>query len=456
METVTADLGLTGERDVAPTTLSIWLRPGRTDDDARRRARRAGALASRPSRASSLLVGLVAVGAVPDLRRSSRARVVSHLRRGRLRCLVDAATRNVIGWILLGLAAGWVANTSYPAIDVDALVRGDAPVRDTAIAWLNGWSGRAVFLGFLALTIVFPGGHLAIGRGRRIDILLLAIGGAVPGHAVRADPDRGPDRFDRHRRDRQPRGSPAGTADVWASLLELGDLVYIALLGVGVGRSLLRSPAARGIERLQFHWLVAAFAVDPGGDRVRTRHDGRSSGTTSGRRPGSGVHRLLDDPARHRHRGPALPAVRDRPDRQPDDRVRHRHRPAGGAFRGDRRRPVDRARPGRQGQTIAVAASTLVVFALFQPVLRRVPSGASTGGSTGPATTPSARSTRSRAGSATRSTCRPCATTSSARPSRRGSPCASGVWLRPTSRRQPIADASVTIPGRPSMRMTAT
>ena len=82
---------------------------------------------------------------------------------------------NVIGWLLIGITFGFIATTTFPDVDLPAVQRGDASLRDAVITWIGGWSGAATFIGFLALTIVFPSGRLPEHDGRRTSILLLAI-----------------------------------------------------------------------------------------------------------------------------------------------------------------------------------------------------------------------------------------------------------------------------------------
>jgi hypothetical protein len=82
---------------------------------------------------------------------------------------------DIIGWLLIGIAFGFIATTTIPGVDVATLQRGDASFRDDLIAWIGGWSGSALFIGFLALTILFPNGRLPEREGRRTSIVLLAV-----------------------------------------------------------------------------------------------------------------------------------------------------------------------------------------------------------------------------------------------------------------------------------------
>ena len=92
--------------------------------------------------------------------------------------LVIRRPSNAIGWLVLVIAFGFVG-TTIPRLDVAALKAGTASTREFVIAWLGGWSGSASYVGFLALAIVFPSGHLPTGRWRRPAAILIAVGVAL-------------------------------------------------------------------------------------------------------------------------------------------------------------------------------------------------------------------------------------------------------------------------------------
>ena len=168
--------------------------------------------------------------------------------------------RNAIGWLLVAIAFGFIS-TTYPGVDIDALIRGDATPHDAIAAWLSAWSGWALYVGFLGLTIIFPSGRLPETRGRRTALVLLGGGVAVVALTAAA-PTIGM--------------SPDGVATiyvpnpfavlpdlpVWPVLpTENGAVVaVISLLFLGVVRMVLRFRHATGIERLQLRWLVAAVS----------------------------------------------------------------------------------------------------------------------------------------------------------------------------------------------------
>jgi len=86
---------------------------------------------------------------------------------------------NAIGWLLIAIALGFIATTTTPAsVDIEALRRGAGTPRDAVVIWLSSWGGWATYVGFVALTIIFPSGRLPEARGRRSAIVMLAGTGA--------------------------------------------------------------------------------------------------------------------------------------------------------------------------------------------------------------------------------------------------------------------------------------
>ena len=170
--------------------------------------------------------------------------------------------RNPVGWLLIAIAFGFIATTTTPDWNVAALSRGEASFRDAFTAWLGAWSGSATFVGYLALTIIFPSGHLP-SQGRRTSIALLAIATAMV-CLVAFAPMIGI--------------TPAGSADaiavpnpvavlpglaIWSALpiTDGGVTVVVGLLIVGVIRLFDRYRRSDGVERLQLRWLVAAITA---------------------------------------------------------------------------------------------------------------------------------------------------------------------------------------------------
>jgi hypothetical protein len=175
--------------------------------------------------------------------------------------LVVRRPGNVIGWLLIWIAFGFIATTTAPAMDIDALRAGTAPWPEFLTAWAAAWGGYATFGGLVALMILFPSGRLPRGRWRRPAIVLLAVCIVVTFLAAAAPAIS----FNI--------GSGTTTVMVPNRLavlpgLQLWDvipidaliLLVVVCLGAGAVSMLVRFRHADGIERLQLRWLVAALA----------------------------------------------------------------------------------------------------------------------------------------------------------------------------------------------------
>jgi hypothetical protein len=89
--------------------------------------------------------------------------------------LVARRPRSVIGWVLLGM--GWTFALSFLPIDATAreLQTMTASTLQVAIAWLTDWTVSLTFALFATLAFCFPTGRLAQGRWRRFSVLVLML-----------------------------------------------------------------------------------------------------------------------------------------------------------------------------------------------------------------------------------------------------------------------------------------
>ncbi len=205
-------------------------------------------------------------------------------------------------------------------------------------SWVASWVGYATFSAFVALMILFPSGRLPAGRWHRPAIALLAtclgltaLSAVAP--FVSFNPTGGvatvavPNRF-----------AVLPDLGIWA-LLPLDALILpiVGCLAIGVASMLVRY---RRADRRR----ASPAPLARRGDSVHRARGCRRARLDRHRRPrhrrprlDRGNRGLPDDARGDLHRDHALPAVRDRPDRQPDDRVGGGDRGPRGGVRGARR-----------------------------------------------------------------------------------------------------------------------
>jgi hypothetical protein len=206
-----------------------------------------------------LVVGLLAGGALAAGDPFTLLFYGSHAAVGSF--LVFRRPRNVIGWLLIALGWSFIGTTLRATYDIDALLAGTAPTGQFLSAWFGSWTGSAAFALYLALTILFPTGRLPDGRGRAGAIALLAAAAAVviltaTGPTTAFNPSGGvettqiPNQL-----------ALLGWLPIW-DILPPDTLVLpiIALLVVGVVSMLARYRRSTGVLRLQLRWLLASIA----------------------------------------------------------------------------------------------------------------------------------------------------------------------------------------------------
>lgn len=282
--------------------------------------------------------------------------------------------RNPIGWLLICLSWTFLSAGAPLRGTTAALQAGTASPFEMLMAWLTAWLPTTGFMMLLVIMIIFPAGQLPVGRWRVPAVVAIAaatiavvLAALVPTIRVPVEGQSGqivaivnPMTF-------LPDAPP------WDWLTEgLPYLAFVGLLIAGVGSMVLRARRATGLERPQLRWVVAAFAA-----------------VTCAVPLGFAIILVFGDAAADVAWLPALVSFTLPPiaigiailryrlydiDRIISRTIAYALVSAivatvfGGAIL------LMSAALGSiaQGQTIAVAASTLAAFAVFQPVLRRV------------------------------------------------------------------------------------
>lgn len=178
--------------------------------------------------------------------------------------LVVRRPSNVIGWILLGIAWSLLATSVTPHLDadVDAILAGSASPRDEFLLWISSWTGGTVFVGYLALTILFPSGTFPTGRWRRPAMSWLGAAiGVVILTAFAPTIDFNPTGGVASHTIPNPYAILPGLP-FWSLLPTHGEqiLIIVGMVFVGAGSMIVRYHRSTGVLRLQLRWLVAALA----------------------------------------------------------------------------------------------------------------------------------------------------------------------------------------------------
>ena len=231
--------------------------------------------------------------------------------------------------------------------------------------WLAAWvwiPGTALLL--FAMPMLFPDGHLPSSRWRPVAaVVVVGVVMSMLGHALAVWPLR--DTL-------VPLGKNFMAADqpgLGGVLASIGDsIMFLVAPPTAVAALVMRYRRSTGVAREQLRWLTFAIVV---ASTVTVASQLAELGAAR-RECGGGRHPRAG-PDRPDGRDPSLPPVRHRPDHQPDARVGGRDVAPRGGLRGRQPAAPGRRSPGSPGSdTIAVAASTLLVATLFQPIRRRV------------------------------------------------------------------------------------
>jgi hypothetical protein len=167
--------------------------------------------------------------------------------------------RHPIGWIFLAIVMVWAISTAAEALggtDVQhgANLPNGFPM---VLIWIETWIFSPVlFALYYTLTVVFPSGHLPggrIGRAVRISFLVPLAGVIAGGFGPHLGGPYAPDTI----QSGVTIDNPVGFLPV--DLGNLTSTLTILLLVAGVIGMVVRFRRARGLERQQLRWFVAAM-----------------------------------------------------------------------------------------------------------------------------------------------------------------------------------------------------
>jgi len=285
--------------------------------------------------------------------------------------LVIRRPRNSIGWLLLSLAFLWVAGDVTLQVSGAGLADGTAPLGERMIAWLIAISSLIFVAVYFGLAAVFPSGRLPGGSwGRAVrgllaaDVIAIALSGLAPTFSIIVADGTTVDAL-----------NPVGIFrdGSWWSIL--GTFVYVILAAtflIGAASLLVRSRRAHGIERQQLEWVALAVALAIGSVIL-----GVAWTAATGRSDLSWLPAAIPLKAPPIAIGIAVMRYR----LYDIDRIVSRTISYAGVtavlvvvFAGAILVLQGVLAPLTGGNTVAVAASTLIVAALFQPLRRRIQS----------------------------------------------------------------------------------
>src|SRR5438093_1570594 len=172
--------------------------------------------------------------------------------------------RNWIGWLLISIGWGFLGGFLNALASPTAIGAGTAPPIPTLIAWISSWSWFAALAMFVVIMIIFPTSRLPTGRWRGpalatiaaawLGVLLMSFATTI---TINKPDASGPISL------RSPvAGFASQPPGSWlAAATPLGVAVVLGTLGVGAASMVVRMRRARGLERQQLRWLVAALVA---------------------------------------------------------------------------------------------------------------------------------------------------------------------------------------------------
>ena len=305
---------------------------------------------------------------------------------------------NRIGWLLLAAGSMLAAGLLSAAYTLGSIAAGGTWPFSAFTAWASDvlWVPPIVIVA-AGVPLVFPDGHLPSPRWQPVAWLLIVgtIMSILP-PALTPGPVNETMTFE------NPFGIPALTP--WLPIADTVSMLTALPAFLGAWAAVVvRFRHGSSVGRHQIKWLLAVALVGVIAFPVAVASELLGPGSILG--TGAwliGFLTLIALPVTIGDRDPPVPAVRDRPDHQPDDRLGDRDRDPRRRVRGARRRAPGGARPGSPTRTPSRSRRRRS----SRPRCSSRSGGGSsarwTGGSTGHGTTVSGRPRRSGSGCATR------------------------------------------------------
>lgn len=174
--------------------------------------------------------------------------------------LVWRRPREPIGWLLVLIAWGFIPTGSVLPGSASDIVDGRLPARLTALAWFNGWGSVVFFDALAAVAAIFPTGRFPTGRMGKLAGV--AVGMPILfGVAIAFAPELNPQFSDGTSAVVR---NPLGTFVGWPGWPVIQVGVYVAVLAallVTIGTFVARYRRARGLERAQGKWFLGALGT---------------------------------------------------------------------------------------------------------------------------------------------------------------------------------------------------
>ena len=176
--------------------------------------------------------------------------------------LIDRRPRNPIGWLLLAIGILWLGTTSRPDRDVAALVAGTASWNDFVWVWFGAFAGGLSFVCYAALAFLFPNGLLPTGRWGTVVRALLAIAtvlAVIPAISPSIELGVADDTTIWVPNLVSPLGADASFRPPLLAQA-VSTLIPISAMALGTADLLRRYRRGSPIEQLQVRWLLASIA----------------------------------------------------------------------------------------------------------------------------------------------------------------------------------------------------